>query len=132
MTSYVRMMDGGSLHLEPIHWDFFKDSARIVVSTIPTGNLWDLICTEISITKNPTNLFNPSKKPVGGHTFEPTDFSVSEYFNGTEILRITSKFQNKIFNYKHQVIKYFKLKNLIYNNKNQRNFQIDINLHRNS
>jgi len=109
MTSYVRMMDGGSLHLEPIHWDLFKDSARIVVSTMPTGSLRDLNCTGISFSKNSTNLFNPSKNPVGGHTFEPTDYSVSEYFNGTAILRITSKFQIKIFNYKHQLIKIFKL-----------------------
>ena len=128
MTSYVGMMDGGLLHLEPIHWDFFKDSARIVVSTLPTGSLRDLICTGISFSKNSTNLFNPSKTPVGGHTFEPTDYSVSEYFSGTAILRITSKFQNYIFNFKHQLLKIFKLKNLIYNNKNQRINQISTKL----
>ena len=120
MTSYVRMMDGGSLHLEPVHWDLLEDSARIVVSTIPTGNLWDLICTGISFSKNSTNFFNQiSKNPVGGHTFEPTDYSVSKYFNGTEILHITSKLQNKKLNCKNQLIKNFKLKNLINKNFNQ-------------
>jgi hypothetical protein len=29
MTSYVRMMDGGSLHLEPVHWDLLKTQQRL-------------------------------------------------------------------------------------------------------
>ena len=132
MTSYVRMMDGGSLHLEPVHWDLLEDSARIVVSTIPTGILWDLICTGISFSKNSNNFFNQiSKNPVGGHTFEPTDYSVSKYFNGAEILHITSKFKNKKLNCKNQPMKNFKLKNLINKNFNQ-NKQINQFLTRSS
>jgi len=34
MTRYVRMVNGGSLHLEPVHWDLLKPQERMSFQTI--------------------------------------------------------------------------------------------------